>query len=325
MTLPADRPRRLLDQVEWCCRRRHYSRRTAEAYAYWTRRFVLFHGRRHPATLDRAAVVAFLDALVARGVAANTHVQALNALVFLYRDVLELPFGWLDELDRPRRPRRLPVALSPEEVARVLDAMHGLPALMARLIYGSGLRLTECVTLRVKDIAWARGCLVVRGGKGGRDRATLLPKQLVPALRLQVRSVAEEHRLRAAQGGGYAPMPDSLARKYPEAGRTFPWQFVFPASADGWNVQLRRWERWHVSPSLLQREFRQAVHRAGLEQHATVHSLRHSFATHLLRAGCDVRTIQELLGHARLDTTMLYTHVDAPADAVRSPLDALGR
>jgi integron integrase len=323
MPTPPDRPPRLLDQVAWCCRRRHYSPRTAEVYAYWVRRYVRFGRNRHPSTLGRADVVAFLDSLVASNVAASTHSQALNALVFLYREVLETPFGWLDELVRPKRPRRLPVVLAPEEVARVLAAMHGTPSLMARLIYGSGLRLHECLGLRIKDLAWPRGCIVVRAGKGGKDRLALLPRQLVRPLRAHVREVAVRHAERVAQGGGYAPLPDALARKYPDTGRSWPWQFVFPSEDERWNRETRRWERWHASPTLLQREFRLAVRRAGVVEHATVHTLRHSFATHLLRAGCDIRTIQELLGHAKLDTTMIYTHVTSAAADVTSPLDAL--
>lgn len=323
MQASPDRPSRLLDQVAWCCRRRHYSPRTAEAYAYWVRRYVRFHRNRHPSSLGRPDVVAFLDSLVAARVAAATHSQALNALVFLYRDVLETPFGWLDDLERPRRPRRLPVVLSPEEVSRVLAAMHGTPALMARLIYGAGLRIHECLGLRIKDLAWARNCIVVRAGKGGKDRLALLPLQLVRPLRAHVRQVAARHAQRVAQGGGYAPLPDALARKYPDTGRSWPWQFVFPSEYERWNREARRWERWHASPTLLQREFRLAVRRAGLVEHATVHTLRHSFATQLVRSGCDIRTIQELLGHAKLDTTMIYTHVASAAAGVTSPLDAL--
>jgi integron integrase len=310
--------------VVWSCRRRHYSRRTAEAYVYWTRRYVVFNERRHPSTLGRNDVLAFLDSLVAQNVAASTHSQALNAIVFLYRAVLELPFGWLDEIARPKRPQRLPVVLSPDEVEGILERMHGTTGLMARLIYGSGLRIRECCELRVKDFVWAQRSIVVRSGKGGKDRLTLLPKQLEPVLRVQVREVSREHRVRVARGSGYAPMPDRLTKKYPSAARSLPWQFVFPSSTDRWNAELSRWERWHVSPALLQRDFKIAVARAGVQQHATVHTLRHAFATHLLRAGTDVRTLQQLLGHAKLDTTMIYTHVDDVHPEILSPLDRLG-
>jgi integron integrase len=319
-----ERPNRLLAQVEWCCRRRNYSRRTAEAYAHWTRRFVLHAGRRHPEMLGRQEVQAFLDALVASGVAASTHAQALNALVFLYREVLDLPFGWLDDLARPKRPKRLPVVLSREEVEAVLSSMRGLPGLMARLVYGSGIRLGECCELRVKDIAWARSALIVRGGKGQKDRLTVLPASLAPELRAQVRIVAAAHAARRMMtDAGFAPLPDRLARKYPGAARSLAWQFVFPAASDTWNAGFARWERWHCSPSLLQREFAVAVRRSGIAQPATVHTLRNAFATHLLQAGTDVRTLQQLLGHAKLDTTMIYVHVDEVSRGVRSPLDAL--
>lgn len=321
---PDDRPARLLDQISWCCRRRHFSTRTAEAYRYWARRFILFHGRRHPSALGREEVQAFLDFLVERNSSSSTHSQALNALVFLYRHVLEMPFAWLDELVRPKRPKRLPVVLSPEEVGRVLVCMTGMPALMARLIYGSGLRLRECCELRVKDILWAQTAILVRTGKGGKDRLTLLPKQLIPALRLQVRQVTNQHRARVARGAGHVPMPERLAKKYPGAARGLPWQFVFATGTDRWNDGTQRWERWHISPTLLQGEFRRAVLRAKLDQHATVHTLRHAFATHLLRAGTDVRTLQQLLGHAKLDTTMIYTHVEEVHSSVRSPLDLMG-
>lgn len=317
------RPTRLLDRVEWCCRRRHYSRRTALAYCYWTRRFVLFHRKRHPEMLGEAEVRAFLDSLVQANVAASTHSQALNALVFLYRDVLATPFPWLDQLERPKRPQRLPTVLAPSDVARVLAAMHGLPALQARLIYGTGLRLAECMQLRVKDLAWEQSAIVVRGGKGAKDRLTLLPSLLVPALQDQVRRVAREHRERLHVGAGHAPLPDRLGHKYPGAARSLAWQYLFPAAHDRWNAEHRRWERWHASPATLQREFRLAVVRAGLDQHATVHGLRHAFATHLLRAGTDVRTLQQLLGHAKLDATMLYTHVVDVHRGVASPLDVL--
>lgn len=317
------RPVRLLDQVVWCCRRKHYSHRTAEAYVYWARRFILFCDRRHPRVLGRKDAEAFLDSLIAQNVAASTHSQALNAIVFLYRVVLELPTVWLDGLARPKRPQRLPVVLTPEEVSRILGVMHGTSGLMARLIYGSGLRIRECTELRVKDFQWAQNALIVRSGKGGKDRVTLLPRRLIPVLRSQVDRVLAEHRNRVGTGGGYAPLPDRLARKYPKAARAGAWQFVFPSSTDRWNRDTRRWERWHVSPALLQRDFRVAVLRAAVEQHATVHTLRHAFATHLLRAGTDIRTLQELLGHAKLDTTMIYTHVDDVHSTITSPFDRM--
>jgi integron integrase len=323
MSANASCPSRLLDQVVWCCRRRHSSVRTAEAYVYWSRRYILFHEKRHPKLLGQHDVQRFLDSLVSANVAALTHSQALSALVFLYREVLGTPFGWLDQLVRPKRPRRLPTILSPEEVGQVLAAMKGTPGLMARLVYGSGLRLHECLELRVKDLQWLQSVILVRSGKGGKDRITLLPRQLVPALRAQVAYVGAEHRVRMLRGTGFAPLPDRLAKKHAGAARSLAWQFLFPASCCRWNPEMLRWERGHCSPSLLQREFRCAVRRAGVQQHATVHTLRHAFATHLLRRGTDIRTLQELLGHSKLDTTMIYTHVAAGHQGIRSPLDSL--
>jgi len=323
MSAQPDRPPRLLEQISWCCRRRHYSPRTAEAYVYWARRYILFHGKRHPTLLGQKDVQRFLDSLVATNVAALTHSQALSAVVFLYKEVLGTPLGWLDDLVRPKRPRCLPTVLDRDEVRQVLTAMQGMPALMARLIYGSGLRIHECLELRVKDLQWSQHAILVRSGKGGKDRMTLLPHQLVPALRMQVRDVAIDLKGRLLRGTGCAPMPEQLARKYPGAARSLAWQFVFPASSCRWNPELQRWERDHCSASHLQREFRFAVRRANVLQHATVHTLRHAFATHLLQGGTDIRTVQELLGHTKLDTTMIYTHVADVHNSVRSPLDAL--
>jgi integron integrase len=324
MSAQPDRPPRLLEQITWCCRRRHYSPRTAEAYVYWARRYILFHGKRHPTLMGQQDVQRFLDSLVASNLAALTHSQALNALVFLYKEVLGMPLAWLDDLVRPKRPRHLPTVLSRDEVRQVLTAMQGMPALMARLIYGSGLRIHECLELRVKDLQWSQCAILVRSGKGGKDRMTLLPHQLVPALRVQVGEVAVDLKNRLLRGTGCAPMPDQLAKKYQGAARSLAWQFVFPASSCRWNRDLLRWERDHCSASHLQREFRFAVRRAGVQQHVTVHTLRHAFATHLLQSGTDIRTLQELLGHSKLDTTMIYTHVGDVHNKVRSPLDVLG-
>ncbi len=317
------RPLRLLDQVSLCCRRHHYSKRTEEAYSYWIRRYVLFHGRRHPRDLGEGDARGFLDALVNSKVAATTHSQALCAMVFLYRKVLEQPLEWLDALTRPKRPRTLPVVLGVAEVQRVLAAMPGTSALMARLIDGSGLRIQECAQLRLQDLLWDRATIVVRAGKGHKDRVTLLPRSLERSLRVQAWLVATQHRARLPLDGGWAPMPDRLAHKYPGAAKSQAWQFLFPSAINQWNSELARWERWYCSPSRLQREFRQAVAGCGVEQNASMHTLRHSFATHLLRAGTDIRTVQELLGHSKLDTTMLYTHVDDVIDGIASPLDRL--
>src|SRR5450631_2196596 len=210
MTTEIPRPVRLLEQVEWACRRRYYSPKTAKSYVYWARRFILFHGKRHPRELGQREVRGFLDALVEQNAAPMTHSQALNALVFLYREVLATPFDWLVGLERPKRRKRLPVVLSAAEVAQVLSAMKGMPGLMARLIYGSGLRVQECVELRVKDLQWPHYAILVRSGKGGKDRTTLLPRQLVSELRAQVTAVAQIHKSRELRGGGFAAMPGRL-------------------------------------------------------------------------------------------------------------------
>jgi integron integrase len=318
-----DKPVGLLDLVALCCRHRHYSKRTAEAYVYWTRRYVLFHRKRHPRELGEAGARVFLDSLVDANVAASTHAQALSALVFLYRDVLEFVFPWLDGLTRPKRSGRLPVVLSIAEVQRVLGALDGTTSVMARLIYGSGLRLQECLSLRIKDIVWDRATILVRCGKGGRDRLTVLPERLVLVVRTQVRRIAAQHRDRIQIDGGWAPMPDRIARKFPGAGKSLAWQFLFPSSINRWNQELNRWERWHCAASGLQRDFKAAVERVGIGQQASIHTLRHCFATHLLRGGNDIRTLQELLGHAKLESTMIYTHVEQSLAGVRSPLDGI--
>jgi integron integrase len=277
-------PLRLLDQVTLCCRRRHYSKRTAQAYSYWTRRYVLFHAKRHPLELGESDVRAFLDALVKSNVAATTHSQALCALVFLYREVLGLSLDWLDALARPKRGKSLPVVLGVADVERVLGAMQGTTGLMARLIYGSGLRLQECVHLRLKDLIWDRAAILVRAGKGNKDRLTVLPRRLEPSLRDQVRLVNAQHRARLPLDGGWAPMPDRLTYKYPGAAKSQAWQFLFPSAINRWNTELARWVRWHCSPSPLQRDFRQAVARAEIGQHATVHTLRHSSGSRIIPA-----------------------------------------
>jgi integron integrase len=318
-----DRPPRLLDQVEWMCRRRNYSDRTAEAYRYWIRRYILFHNKRHPVDLARPEVEAFLNALTANRLSASSQSQALAALLFLYRDVLERPFDWLERLDRPHRPHRLPSVLTIEQVGRVLAAMDGMEQLMARLIYGTGMRISECLSLRIKDLLWADRTIHIHAGKGAKDRITVLPEPLTPALRGQALNVAQLHRDRRSRGQGFAPLPDALDRKLPSAAQSVGWQFLFPSSTERYDREQRRWVRWHASPTGLQRAFRHAVNRVGGLPHATVHTLRHAFATHLLRSGTDIRTIQELLGHSNLETTMIYTHVGPVNRDVRSPLELL--
>jgi len=321
--VPSQSPR-LLDQVRLACQRRHYSPRTAEAYVYWVRNYVLFHQKRHPRELGAKDLETYLNHLAAeRRVSASTQSQALNAMVFLYRKVLELDLGWMEKLERAKRSRPLPVVLTVEEVRQVLVRLNGTPRLMASLIYGTGLRVMECVSLRVQDIDFGSGRIVVRSGKGSKDRVTLLPKNLIEALQRHLLAQANHHQNACLRGGGYVPLPHALARKYPNAARAWKWQYVFPSSVEQRDPVTGGLVRWHMSPATLQRAFRFAVQAAGIHKHATVHTLRHCFATHLLQSGQDIRTIQTLMGHSSLETTMIYTHVLPDQNQVRSPLDAL--
>ena len=313
-----------MDQVSIVCRRRHLSPRTEDSYRYWIRQFIYFNDKRHPDTLGGAEVEAFLNHLaVNRHVAASTQTQALNALVFLYDSVLHMPLGRLAGLKRVQHRQRVPIVLSREEVKVILEHMLGIPRLMAELMYGTGIRVGECVTLRVKDIDFSAGVLNIRDGKGGKDRTTLLPKRLVAPLNQHLLRVAEQHKRDLSHGAGLAPLPSALARKYPSASSSLGWQFVFASSV------LRPWgdggrlARWHTSDSTVQRAFRDAKSLARIHKHASVHTLRHSFATHLLASGTDIRTIQLLLGHRNLQTTMIYTHVLEVTRNVASPLDCL--
>jgi integron integrase len=313
-----------MDQVHEVCRRRHLSPRTEEAYRYWIRQFIFFHGKRHPRELREAEVTKFVNHLaVQRKLSASSQTQALNAIVFLYRDVLVVPLGVMNGLNRVQQRKRIPVVMTAKEVSAVLSQMSGTTLLMAQLMYGSGLRVEECCTLRVKDIDFGSSVVNVRDGKGGKDRTTVLSSRLQQDLQAHLVRVAQLHADDRNRGAGLAPLPGALERKYPKASETFAWQFVFPSSVCRPWGQSGRLARWHVSPSTIQRAFRQAAVRAGILKHATVHTLRHSFATHLLASGTDIRTIQLLLGHRNLQTTMLYTHVLEVTKSVNSPLDSL--
>jgi integron integrase len=304
-------------------RLRHYSIRTEEAYLLWMKRYLRFHGQRHPSRLGPAHLEGFLTHLAVTGeVAASTQNQALAALLFLYKEVLVLDVPWLDGAVRARRPKRLPVVLTTTEVRRVLSGLDGIDWLMASLLYGSGLRLMECVRLRVKDVDLSQQTLVVREGKGNKDRITVLPDSLVPHLREQLSRVREQHALDLAEGYGSVYMPDALARKFPNAYRDLGWQYLFPARRLSVDPRSGAMRRHHVDEQRLQRMVKDAVRRAGIDKPATPHTLRHSFATHLLERGYDIRTIQELLGHKDVSTTMIYTHVlNRGGRGVVSPLD----
>ncbi len=317
---------RLLDQVREQIRLRHYSVRTEQAYVGWIRRFILANGKRHPKGLGAPEVESFLSGLATQGnVAASTQNQALAALLFLYRVVLGMELPWMEEVVRAKRPRRLPVVLAPEEVARLLSAMpEGLPELMARLLYGTGMRLMECLRLRIKDVDFARREICVRSGKGDKDRRVPLPESLRGRLLRQRERALLVHQSDLSNGHGRVYLPHALARKYPNADAEPGWQYLFPSERVSGDRRRGGMGRHHVGEETLQRAVKLARARAGITKPATCHSLRHSFATHLLEAGHDIRTVQELLGHKDVATTQIYTHVlGRGAGGLHSPLDRL--
>jgi integron integrase len=323
--LPPLKSTRLLDQLRERIRALHYSLRTEEAYVYWCRAFIRFHRLRHPAEMGGPEVEAFLTWLASeRGVSVSTHRQALSALLFLYGKVLGVQLPWMDTIARPQPQRRLPVVLSAQEVAAVLALMEGEHRLLAQVLYGTGMRLTEGLRLRVKDLDFAHRAIVVRDGKGGKDRVLMLPRTLEQPLREQL---ARAHALWVADrqaGRGGVEMPDALARKYPRAGASWPWFWVFPQAQHAVDPRSGVVRRHHLYDQTFQRAFKRALQAAGIHKAATPHTLRHSFATHLLQAGYDIRTVQELLGHSDVSTTMIYTHVlKVGGGGVHSPLDRL--
>jgi integron integrase len=304
---------------------RHYSHRTEQAYVGWIRRFIVFHGKRHPRELGEREVTAFVSSLAARGVSASTQNQALSAILFLFAAVLGQRLAWMNEIVRAQRPVRLPVVLSRDEVSLLLSRLRGPVWLMASLMYGAGLRLLECVELRVKDINFDRGELTIRDGKGGKDRVTMLPATTKGPLFDHLKRVKAQHEADLAAGRGSVALPGALRSKYPNAACEWAWQWVFPATRFYVDRATGERRRHHLHESVLQRAVKDAVRAAGISRPATCHSLRHSFATHLLEAGYDIRTIQELLGHRDVTTTMIYTHVlNQGGRGVRSPLDQLG-
>ena len=316
-------PPKLLDQVRARVRRLGLSKRTEEAYVGWIRRFILANGKRHPLEMGSDEVERFLTHLATDAkVAASTQNQALSALLFLYRQVLQQELGWMENIQRAKRPERLPVVLSRLEVADLLAQMNGATWLMAALLYGGGLRLLECLRLRVQDVDFARHEITVRHGKGGKDRRTMLPAMVSEALQAQMAEARRVHARDLAAGFGEVWLPDALARKYPNAAREWAWQYVFPATSRGVDPRSGMVRRHHMNESVLQRAVKRAVQRAAINKPASCHTLRHSFATHLLEAGYDIRTIQELLGHTDVSTTQIYTHVlNRGGHGVVSPLD----
>ena len=316
-------PPRLLDQVRARCRRLNYSVRTERAYLGWIRRFVLANGKRHPRDLGAQEIETFLTDLAVRGnVAASTQNQALSALLFLYREVLGLDLPWMEGVTRAKRPQRLPVVLSRAEVERLLTMIDGEVWLMAALLYGTGMRLMECMRLRVKDIDFERRQITVRDGKGAKDRQVPLPDSVRDRLKSAVERVRILHEQDLVAGNGTVWLPHALSRKYPNAEREFAWQYVFPARSLSIDPRSGAKRRHHVDEAVLQRAIKVARTRAGIDKPVTPHVLRHSFATHLLEFGADLRTIQALLGHKDVATTQIYTHVlNRGAGGVLSPLD----
>ena len=321
---PLEQPRpKLLDEVRRRMRVKRYSLRTEQAYLYWIRRYIRTNAPRHPRELGGMALEQFLSDLAQKDrVAASTQNQALAALLFLYREVLALDLPWMDNVVRAKRMPRLPVVLSRTETSTLLRSMAGREALMAGLLYGSGLRLMECMRLRIKDIDFARNEITVREGKGGKDRKTVLPESLRPALQAQIDQVRVQHTRDLDVGLGIVSLPNALARKYRNAGRELGWQYLFPAARCGIDPLDGRQKRHHLDESVLQRAVRAAAKRANIIKPVSPHTLRHCFATHLMEAGTDIRTVQELLGHKDVTTTQIYTHVlNRGAHGVLSPLD----
>ena len=314
---------RLIDQLITALRSRHYSIRTEQAYSGWVRRFVRFHSLRHPAEMGEVEVIAFLTYLaVERDVAANTQNQALQALVFLYRHVLNRPLGDITSAVRAKKPQKLPVVLDRNEVRAILHELEGTNKLIGAILYGSGLRLMEALKLRVKDLDFEYQCIHIHDAKGAKDRIVTLPPSLHGALRVQLDRARQIHHADLARGYGEVYLPNALARKYRNAAREWPWQYVFPSARLSEDPRSGRTSRHHVYPTSFQKALRRAVIAAGIEKPASSHTLRHSFATHMLENGLDIRTVQQQLGHASLETTEIYTHVlKRGGHAVRSPLE----
>jgi len=318
-------PPKLLDQVRDKLRVKHYSIRTEQSYVDWIKRYILFHGKRHPKDLGARDLEAFLTHLAVAGkVAAATQNQAKSALLFLYREVLEIALPWLDNVTQAKAPKRLPVVLTVKEVQAVMAGMSGTHALIARLLYGSGMRLMEAVRLRVKDVEFSRREILIREGKGFKDRVTMLPDAVIEPLLRHLEKVKMLHEEDLALGHGEVYLPYALDKKYPNAGREWGWQYVFPSRNLSVDPRSGKQRRHHVDEKGVQRAMKQAVQDAGLVKPATPHTLRHSFATHLLQSGYDIRTVQELLGHSDVSTTMIYTHVlNKGGRGVMSPLDKI--
>ncbi|MHB8905506.1 MAG: integron integrase [Melioribacteraceae bacterium] len=319
---PNNQKLKLLDQVRRHLRSRYYSRKTEEAYIKWIREFIIFNGKKYPTELDRTHVEKFLSYLaVEKQVAAPTQNQALCAIVYLYKNYFEKDFGWLEDVVRASNRKKLPVVFSKSEAINVISNLEGDTYLIASLLYGSGLRLSEGLNLRIKDVDFEYKSLTIRDSKGEKDRTTILSQKIIPLLKDHIREVEKIHQGDLAKGKGETILPHALARKYPNAAKEFGWQYLFPANKFIRENTTGLIFRYHIHESTIQKEIKKAVKRAGINKPASAHTFRHSFATHLLEAGYDIRTIQELLGHKSLRTTMIYTHIIENLHGVRSPLD----
>lgn len=316
---------KLLDRMRAEIRLRHYSLRTEQTYVDWARRFIFFHGKRHPKDMGATEVQAFLSHLaVERNVSASTQNQAKAALLFLYRDVLAIELPWLDEVIAAKTAKRLPVVLTQVEIRKLLDGMSGTTGLIARLLYGTGMRLLEGLRLRVKDVEFSRREIIVREGKGNKDRVTVLPENLMLPLQAHLEKVKALHERDLEAGFGAVFLPDALAVKYPNAAKSWGWQYVFPSASRSIDPRSGVERRHHINETSVQRAVREAAKLTNIHKPVSPHVLRHSFATHLLQAGYDIRTVQELLGHEDVSTTMIYTHVlNKGGRGVSSPLDGL--
>jgi len=316
---------KLLAQVRDTIRLKHYSIRTEKAYLQWVKRFILYHNKKHPAEMDSLKVEQFLTYLaVDLNVAASTQNQALNAIIFLYKQVLEIELDRMQNITRAKCPQNLPTVFSQQEIVRILPLLEGMSGLANKLIYGSGLRAMECLRLRVKDLDFDRKQIIIRQGKGGKDRVTVLPPSLIAPLQEQLKAGRILHKKDLANGHGEVHLPHALARKYPHAAKEWGWQYLFFAQETSKDPRSGKVRRHHLHESTLNRELKRAKKRAKIHKHASCHALRHSFATHLLEAAYDIRTVQELLGHSDIRTTMIYTHVlQMGASGVRSPLEQI--
>jgi len=316
---------KLIDQVRHVIRKKHYSYRTEQAYVDWIKRYILFNNKRHPKEMGEKEISRFISHLaINRNVAASTQNQALNAIVFLYKHVLRIELGDFGHMERAKKPKRLPVVMTEQEVEAVFGFLKGANSLMAKLLYGSGLRLTECLRLRVKDIEFDMNQVIIRNGKGDKDRATILPEVLKPWLREHLKKVKSIHERDLKMNLGEVYLPFALARKYRNAAKEWGWQYVFPSYRISTSPRTGKKGRHHLDPSGLQKAVRDAARNAGISKHVGPHTFRHSFATRLLENGYDIRTVQELLGHKNVNTTMIYTHVmNKGAMGTKSPLDMM--